>query len=56
MINGEQNGWNQYAIVIQIVNRKSRCFELGEDVEYVSRDIEYNRTSIYAWRRKYQKR
>lgn len=30
-----------------------RCFELGEDVEYVSREIGYSRTSIYAWRRKY---
>lgn len=29
-----------------------RCFELGEDVEYVSREIGYSRMSIYAWRRK----
>lgn len=32
-----------------------RCFELGEDVEYVSREIGYSRMSIYAWRRKYLK-
>ena len=32
-----------------------RCFEMGEDVEYVSREIGYSRTSIYAWRRKYLK-
>ena len=31
------------------------CFELGEDVEYVSREIGYSRMSIYAWRRKYLK-
>lgn len=30
-----------------------RCFELGEDVEYVSRDIGYSRASIYIWRRLY---
>ena len=32
-----------------------RCFEQGEDVEYVSREIGYSRMSIYAWRRKYLK-
>ena len=32
-----------------------RCFELGEDVEYVSRKIGYSRKSIYTWRRKYLK-
>ena len=32
-----------------------RCFEMGEDVEYVSREIGYSRASIYAWRRKYLK-
>lgn len=32
-----------------------RCFELGEDVEYVSRVIGYSRMSIYTWRRKYLK-
>lgn len=31
------------------------CFELGEDVEYVSREIGYSRMSIYVWRRKYLK-
>jgi len=30
-----------------------RCFELGEDVQYVSDEIGYSRTSIYAWRRRY---
>lgn len=30
-----------------------RCFELGEDVESVSDEIGYSRTSIYAWRRRY---
>lgn len=30
-----------------------RCFEFGEDVEYVSRAIGYNRVSIYKWRRSY---
>ena len=28
-----------------------RCFELGEDVEYVSREIGYSCMSIYVWRR-----
>ena len=32
-----------------------RCFELGEDVDYVSRENGYSRMSIYAWRRKYLK-
>lgn len=32
-----------------------RCFELSEDVEYVSREIGYSRMSIYTWRRKYLK-
>lgn len=32
-----------------------RCFELGEDVEYVSREIGYSRMSIYVWRRNYLK-
>lgn len=30
-----------------------RCFELGEDIEYVSREIGYSRMSIYNWRRVY---
>lgn len=29
------------------------CFEIGEDVEYVSRETGYSRTSIYKWRRRY---
>ena len=29
-----------------------RCFELGEDAEYASREIGYSRMSIYVWRRK----
>ena len=32
-----------------------RCFEQGDDVEYVSREIGYSRMSVYAWRRKYLK-
>lgn len=32
-----------------------RCFELGENVEYVSREIGYSRMSIYTWQRKYLK-
>ena len=32
-----------------------RCFELDENVEYVSREIGYSRISIYTWRRKYLK-
>ena len=32
-----------------------RCFKLGEDVEYVSREIGYSRMAIYTWRRKYLK-
>lgn len=32
-----------------------RCFKLGEDVEYVSREIGYSRMTIYTWRRKYLK-
>lgn len=30
-----------------------RCFELCEDIQYVSEDIGYSRVSIYTWRRKY---
>ena len=37
------------------LNAINRCFSLGEGVEYVSRDIGYNRASIYSWYRKYQK-
>lgn len=32
-----------------------RCFELGENVEYISREIGYSRMSIYTWRRKHLK-
>lgn len=32
-----------------------RCFGLGEELEYVSREIGYSRMSIYTWRRKYLK-
>ncbi|MEY8357210.1 hypothetical protein AALB39_28245 [Lachnospiraceae bacterium 54-53] len=38
------------------MNALHRCFKLGEDVEYVSRDIGYNRAGIYTWRRKYLKK
>ena len=30
-----------------------RCFEIGEDVEYVSIETGYSRVSIYEWRRQY---
>ena len=30
-----------------------RCFEQGEDVQSVSKEIGYSTASIYAWRRKY---
>lgn len=30
-----------------------RCFELGEDVQSVSKEIGYSTASIYTWRRKY---
>ena len=30
-----------------------RCFEQGEDVKSVSKEIGYSRASIYNWRRKY---
>jgi len=32
-----------------------RCFELGENIKYVSEDIGYSRTSIYQWRKQYLK-
>ena len=32
-----------------------RCFSLGENVEYVSREIGYSRMSIYKWYRQYKK-
>ena len=32
-----------------------RCFSLGENVEYVSREIRYSRMSIYKWYRQYKK-
>ncbi len=35
------------------LNTLHSCFELGEDVEYVSREIGYSRCSIYMWRRMY---
>ena len=33
------------------MNILHRCFELGEDIEYVSREAGYSRASIYKWRR-----
>ena len=35
------------------LNAIRRCFEQGEDVESVSKEIGYSTASIYAWRRKY---
>ena len=32
-----------------------RCFELGENIKYVSNDIGYSRASIYQWRKCYLK-
>ena len=32
-----------------------RCYELGENVKYVSQDIGYSRASIYQWRKRYLK-
>ena len=32
-----------------------RCFQLGENIKYVSEDIGYSRTSIYQWRKRYLK-
>ncbi|MFQ6932484.1 MAG: transposase [Eubacterium sp.] len=33
-----------------------RCYELGENIKYVSEDIGYSRASIYQWRKRYLKR
>ena len=30
-----------------------RCFELGENIQSVSKEIGYSTASIYTWRRKY---
>ena len=30
-----------------------RCYELGENIKYVSEDISYSRASIYQWRTRY---
>ena len=32
-----------------------RCYELGENIKYVSEDIGYSRASIYQWRKRYVK-
>lgn len=32
-----------------------RCYELGENIKYVSEDIGYSRASIYQWRKHYLK-
>ncbi len=31
------------------------CYELGENIKYVSEDIGYSRASIYQWRKRYLK-
>ena len=36
-------------------NAIHRCYELGENVKYVSEDIGYSRASIYQWRKRYLK-
>ncbi len=35
------------------LNVLHRCFELGEDVQLVSDEIGYSKSSIYTWRKKY---
>lgn len=35
-----------------IKNSIKRCFELGESVKYVAKDIGYTRATIYQWRKK----
>ena len=37
------------------LNAIHRCYELGENVKYVSEDIGYSRASIYQWRKRYLK-
>ena len=37
------------------LNAIHRCYELGENMKYVSEDIGYSRTSIYQWRKRYLK-
>ena len=37
------------------LNAIHRCFELGENIKYVSEDIGYSRASIYQWRKRYIK-
>lgn len=37
------------------LNALHRCYELGENIKYVSKDIGYSRTSIYQWRKRYLK-
>ena len=38
------------------LNAIHRCYELGENIKYVSEDIGYSRASIYQWRKRYLKR
>lgn len=33
------------------LNAIHRCYELGENIKYVSEDIGYSRASIYQWRK-----
>lgn len=35
------------------MNALHRCFQLGESIKLVSKEIGYTRASIYAWRKKY---
>lgn len=37
------------------LNALHRCYELGENIKYVSEDIGYSRASIYQWRKRYLK-
>jgi transposase InsO family protein/transposase-like protein len=51
-------GYNKYKHVASFDLKKEilkRCFEDGEPVEYVSREIGYSRVTIYKWREIYLK-
>lgn len=37
------------------LNAIHRCYELGENIKYVSEDIGYSRANIYQWRKRYLK-
>lgn len=47
------NNTSQHPSVELKLNTIHRCFELGENVQLVSEEIRYSRTSIYTGRKKY---